>query len=526
MHYRKLAQPEDADGETMGLNEYLKSGKGNQSFCGIDWGTAARGPMQSDASRVAQHANPQIATALPRGPTQMTAILEQRAGEPPEQENVPPNSDALTLYLSKPRPHAKLRGLRKEGSGRVPQMKRTFGLDLRQLSRQQEGSDSEAEWEAGNEALARKKAERSAQRKRDAENRRRRQSAGGPRVSRGEGAEDMELDSDDDSMDLDRNAEMAGDPKQRQGEEEGGLARRAAVKLDAAWKTNPIFDNAWPEKQAAPGPQIVPPPAAVSPPKTKTAANPSPSQTPPPQISAAPHASLSAQAKKLAERILKERAAVSSRSTAVHMSEAVQVAEAGQVAEEVDFPALEGSPPRVNSVGSREEELVAGQMASGSAAEGEMREREEEMPEVMDGPAEDERPVEQATTSQAADAATAATQVPIGSRAVVRFAERKPVEKFRRLKTMLVKSRKSLASAGLTIDHGVRRSTRARQRPLEWWRNESFDWERSHDSLPTISKVVLLSPDPIWPRNDGRKSVKLQSIRAAAKRPALAITSG
>lgn len=150
------------------------------------------------------------------------------AGEPAEQENLPPNSDALTLYLDKARPNAKGRGLRKEGTGRVPQKKRTFGLDLRQLSRQQEGSDSEAEWEAGDEVLAKKKAERSARRKQEKEKPQRRQSAGGPRVSRG-GAEDMELDSDDDGMDLGRDAEMPGIATQGQGEGEGGLAQRETV---------------------------------------------------------------------------------------------------------------------------------------------------------------------------------------------------------------------------------------------------------------------------------------------------------
>lgn len=38
------------------------------------------------------------------------------------------------------------------------------------------------------------------------------------------------------------------------------------------------------------------------------------------------------------------------------------------------------------------------------------------------------------------------------------------------------------SGAGLTIEKGIRRSTRVRVRPLQWWRNESYDWERLHDS--------------------------------------------
>lgn len=156
----------------------------------------------------------------------------------------------------------------------------------------------------------------------------------------------------------------------------------------AAWKTNPIFDDAWPEKQAAPEAHLVPSPAAPSPPKTniaattRTAATPSPTLTPPPQTTATVHPSLSAQARKLAEKVLKERADVSSKATAAH------VVEAAHAAEDVDFPALEGSPPRVDSAGSGEDELVPGQVASKDAAEEEMRKREEGMPEVMEGPSE------------------------------------------------------------------------------------------------------------------------------------------
>lgn len=38
------------------------------------------------------------------------------------------------------------------------------------------------------------------------------------------------------------------------------------------------------------------------------------------------------------------------------------------------------------------------------------------------------------------------------------------------------------ADAGLRIEQGLRRTTRACVRPLEFWRNETVVYERSHDS--------------------------------------------
>lgn len=116
-------------------------------------------------------------------------------GEPAEQENVPPGMDAMALFLSKPRPKA--RGLRRQGSSKIAR-KRTFGLDLKQLAQQPDGSDSENEWEARSQELARQRAERSAERQQERASQQRRQSLAGKRQSMG--PQDMDLESDDDVM--------------------------------------------------------------------------------------------------------------------------------------------------------------------------------------------------------------------------------------------------------------------------------------------------------------------------------------
>ena len=68
------------------------------------------------------------------------------------------------------------------------------------------------------------------------------------------------------------------------------------------------------------------------------------------------------------------------------------------------------------------------------------------------------------------------------------------------------KLRQSLANKGTTCDEetGVRRSTRQRVRPLEWWRNEHVIYGREHRSLASVVGVSMRSPDPLWPRNAPR----------------------
>lgn len=66
--------------------------------------------------------------------------------------------------------------------------------------------------------------------------------------------------------------------------------------------------------------------------------------------------------------------------------------------------------------------------------------------------------------------------------------------------------RKSLTSAGLRDDlmetedgRPLRRSTRERTKPLEYWRGETKKYSRVHQSLPTVEVVRTRTPNPAWP---------------------------
>ncbi|KFK43814.1 hypothetical protein AALP_AA1G176700 [Arabis alpina] len=54
--------------------------------------------------------------------------------------------------------------------------------------------------------------------------------------------------------------------------------------------------------------------------------------------------------------------------------------------------------------------------------------------------------------------------------------------------------RKSLAGAGTKWESGVRRSTRIKSRPLEYWRGERFLFGRIHESLATVIGIKYESP--------------------------------
>ncbi|CDY58029.1 BnaC05g49770D [Brassica napus] len=54
--------------------------------------------------------------------------------------------------------------------------------------------------------------------------------------------------------------------------------------------------------------------------------------------------------------------------------------------------------------------------------------------------------------------------------------------------------RKSLAAAGTNWEAGVRRSTRIKSRPLEYWRGERFLYGRVHKSLTTVIGIKYESP--------------------------------
>jgi len=66
--------------------------------------------------------------------------------------------------------------------------------------------------------------------------------------------------------------------------------------------------------------------------------------------------------------------------------------------------------------------------------------------------------------------------------------------------------RKSLSTAGLRDDlmetedgRPLRRSTRERTKPLEYWRGETKKYSRVHQSLPTVEVVRTRTPNPAWP---------------------------
>jgi len=57
---------------------------------------------------------------------------------------------------------------------------------------------------------------------------------------------------------------------------------------------------------------------------------------------------------------------------------------------------------------------------------------------------------------------------------------------------MVSVKRKSLASANMQTDvAGVRRTSRMRVRPLEYWRNEKVVYSRKYAELPTVHHVEV-----------------------------------
>ncbi|EEF44683.1 hypothetical protein RCOM_0894640 [Ricinus communis] len=55
-------------------------------------------------------------------------------------------------------------------------------------------------------------------------------------------------------------------------------------------------------------------------------------------------------------------------------------------------------------------------------------------------------------------------------------------------------TRQSLAGFGMSLDTGVRRSTRIKSRPLEYWKGERFLYGRIHESLATVIGIKYASP--------------------------------
>jgi hypothetical protein len=90
-----------------------------------------------------------------------------------------------------------------------------------------------------------------------------------------------------------------------------------------------------------------------------------------------------------------------------------------------------------------------------------------------------------------------------------RFGPRRPAGTPHKMERARMAKRQSLARAGaglrddLENEDGVpvRRSARARTRPLQYWRGETKIFERVHESLPTVAQMTHRTPNPAWPKN-------------------------
>lgn len=71
-----------------------------------------------------------------------------------------------------------------------------------------------------------------------------------------------------------------------------------------------------------------------------------------------------------------------------------------------------------------------------------------------------------------------------------------------------ISRRKSLIGAGTLWEHGVRRSTRMKMKPLEYWRGERLLYARVHDSLVTVVGCKCISPT----KKNGSPELKVRSF--------------
>ncbi|XP_027925845.1 centromere protein C isoform X2 [Vigna unguiculata] len=88
-------------------------------------------------------------------------------------------------------------------------------------------------------------------------------------------------------------------------------------------------------------------------------------------------------------------------------------------------------------------------------------------------------------------------------------ASMQPVKKQKRVKSRAptnVSKRQSLAASGTSWNSGVRRSSRIRTRPLEYWKGERPVYGRIHQSLATVIGVKCISPG-----SDGKPTMKVKS---------------
>ncbi|OAY36829.1 hypothetical protein MANES_11G052100v8 [Manihot esculenta] len=75
-------------------------------------------------------------------------------------------------------------------------------------------------------------------------------------------------------------------------------------------------------------------------------------------------------------------------------------------------------------------------------------------------------------------------------------------------KSKIISKRQSLAGCGMSWETGVRRSTRIRSRPLEYWKGERFLYGRIHTSLATIIGIKYESPQ----KDNGKTTMKVKSF--------------
>lgn len=78
----------------------------------------------------------------------------------------------------------------------------------------------------------------------------------------------------------------------------------------------------------------------------------------------------------------------------------------------------------------------------------------------------------------------------------------------RKGKCEIATRRQSLAASGTSWESGVRRSTRIRSRPLEYWKGERFLYGRVHESLTTVIGIKYESPG----NADGKPGIKVKSF--------------
>ncbi|XP_031745136.1 centromere protein C isoform X2 [Cucumis sativus] len=71
-----------------------------------------------------------------------------------------------------------------------------------------------------------------------------------------------------------------------------------------------------------------------------------------------------------------------------------------------------------------------------------------------------------------------------------------------------ISRRQSLAGAGTTWQSGVRRSTRFKTRPLEYWKGERLLYGRVHESLTTVIGLKYVSPA----KGNGKPTMKVKSL--------------